>query len=175
MINRIKDEQFNNALVRGEIDEEIFYNLSEQQKDILSKYDSTTYYRLNKNSIGKDITIEDFENFSMAQASLLIKINPTKYNELQAQHEELQSNRNKLYNNRLKYATMLRRKGVGDNLSAIVECEKDPEVVKYYNQFNSAVEKVLNLDHLQLKRMNKEQFKKEIMLTFKNEIPVYRW
>lgn len=174
MFKKISDEVFNNALVKNEIDQETFYNLTEQQKEIMKKYDAKTFSELDRNTIGKTITIEEFESFKLPQLDLLYKVDQAKYNELQAEHEKLQEGRNKLYNNRMKYDILLRRKGIQKYLSEIVSCEKDIEVVKYYDKFNSAVEKVLSYDHLKLKAMTKDDLKKEIMTTFKSTLPIYR-
>ena len=153
------------------IDVEKFYNMSDKQRSIFKRMDIATYQKMN--GIYDALTVEDYEKLNMNELQQLYKINPSKYNQLQAEKEELHSNRGNLLDEVQKYHRMIRARGMDDNyLNSITELTKKPIVAKYHAKFDEAVKSVLELDHLTLKKMTKEEFRNRIEQEFRSRLPL---
>ena len=154
-----------------EVDIEKFYSMSENQKKIFKRMDIGTYEKLS--GYYDALTLEDYSGMNLNELQLLAKINPDIYNKLAAEKQELNSNRGNLLDEVQKYHRMIRAKGMDDNyLNSITELTKKPIVAKYHAKFDEAVKSVLELDHLTLKKMPKEEFRNRIEQTFRSKLPL---
>ncbi len=153
------------------IDIEKFHKMTDKQKQIFKRLDIQTYQKMN--DYYTNYSVDDYEKLNMNELQTFFKVNPTKYNELQAEMQELTSTRGQLIDETSKYYRMIKAKGMNDdNLKAITELMQKSVVIKYHQRFNEAVKQVLSLDSYTLKSMTKEAFRQKIEDKFKSSLPL---
>ncbi len=171
-MQQITDEQFEELIIRGEVDEEIFNKLTLNQQQELYNLNKSLYIKLaRKAEKSTEITVEVFKNMTLSEQNELYLTNENLFIKLLEEQRQVLEGESELLNSRERYIRMLRQNGLPVTIvNELMQFKNDIRVTKNINYFDNAINRVLSRGKEYLKPMDIKQLKKVIMIEFNNQL-----